>query len=150
MSFPGAVPDGGSRRSEVPQGQRACRRVQPDVELEYSGRHGNTLAVSYGRLSAEAACAAREASVKGAPVDWLRLVMIAPLPGSALDMALDYDRVVFFEEGVLRGGVAEQFGAALLERGFRGEYETVGVDGRFVPAARYSSSLRCSGLTGNR
>lgn len=129
-----------------PKGSEPAARVQPNVELEYSGRHGNTLAVSYGRLSAEAACAAREASVKGAPVDWLRLVRIAPLPGSALDMSLDYDRVVFFEEGVLRGGVAEQFGAALLERGFRGEYETVGVDGRFVPAGTVQQQLEMFGL----
>ena len=129
-----------------PKGSEPAARVQPDVELEYSGRHGNTLAVSYGRLSAEVACAAREASVKGAPVDWLRLVRIAPLPGSALDMALDYGRVVFFEEGVLRGGVAEQFGTALLERGFRGEYETVGVDGRFVPAGTVQQQLEMFGL----
>ena len=100
--------------------------------------------MSYGRLSAEAACAAREASVKGAPVDWLRLVRIAPLPGSALDMALDYDRVVFFEEGVLRGGVAEQS----ADSGENTKPSAWTVDSS--RQARYSSSLRCSGLTGNR
>lgn len=124
-----------------PKGGESAVSVSPNIDMEHSGRHGRTLAVSYGRLSAEVVSAAREASVKGAPVDWLRLVRITPLPEEAVETALGYDRVVFFEEGILRGGIAEQFGAALLELGFRGSYEAIGADGRFVPAGTVQQQL---------
>lgn len=129
-----------------PKGGESAVSVSPSIDMEHSGRHGRTLAVSYGRLSAEVVSAAREASVKGAPVDWLRLVRITPLPEEAVETALGYDRVVFFEEGILQGGIAEQFGAALLERGFRGSYETIGADGRFVPAGTVQQQLEMFGL----
>ena len=120
--------------------------VQPSVNFDYSGRNGKTLAVSYGRLSAEMTAAAREASQKGAPVDWLRLVRISPIPQEALEKALCYRRIVFFEEGILQGGIAERFGAALLELGYSGRYEIVGVDGQFVPAGSISQQLEMFGL----
>ncbi len=129
-----------------PKGNEPASAVQPSAELEYSGKHGNILAISYGRLSAEAAAAARAASVKGAPVDWLRLVRITPLPEFAVKTALQYDRIVFFEEGIIRGGIAEQFGAALLEHGYKGSYEAVGADGRFVPAGTVQQQLELFGL----
>lgn len=129
-----------------PKGGESAAGVCPCVSFEYSGRCGDTLAVSYGRLGAAAAGAAREASVKGAPADWLRLVQISPLPAEALEKALGYKRVVFFEEGILQGGIAERFGAALLERGFGGCFEAVGVDSSFVPAATVRQQLEMFGL----
>lgn len=127
-----------------PKGTESPADVRPNVLLDYSGKRGSTLAVGYGRLSAEMTAAARE--VKGEPADWLRLVRISPLPEEAVGLALGYGRIVFFEEGVISGGIGEQFGTALLERGFRGEYEVVGVDGRFVPAGTVRQQLRMFGL----
>lgn len=129
-----------------PKGGEPAADIQPCTDYEYSGKHGNTLAVSYGRLSGNMVTSAREASVKGAPVDWLRLVTVTPLPGEALRKALEYDRIVFFEEGILCGGIAEQFGAALLERGYRGGFEAVGADGKFVPAGTVQQQLEMFGL----
>lgn len=129
-----------------PKGGEPAADIRPGTEYDYSGRHGSTLAVSYGRLSGEMTRASREASLKGAPVDWLRLVKITTLPEEALEKALEYDRIVFFEEGILRGGIAEQFGAALLERGYAGSFEAVGADGRFVPAGTVQEQLEMFGL----
>lgn len=129
-----------------PKGGEPAADIQPCTDYEYSGKHGTTLAVSYGRLSGNMVTSAREASVKGAPVDWLRLVTITPLSGEALRKALEYDRIVFFEEGILCGGIAEQFGAALLECGYRGDFEAVGADGKFVPAGTVQQQLEMFGL----
>ncbi len=129
-----------------PKGGEPAADIQPCTDYEYSGKHGTTLAVSYGRLSGNMVTSAREASVKGAPVDWLRLVTITPLPEEALRKALEYDRIVFFEEGILCGGIAEQFGAALLEFGYRGDFEAVGADGKFVPAGTVQQQLEMFGL----
>ncbi len=129
-----------------PKGGEASVEIQPQTVYDYSGRRGRTLAVSYGRLSAEMTAAAREASQRGEPVDWLRLVKISPIPEKALDKARGYDRVVFFEEGILQGGIGERFGAALLERGYSGGFEVVGADGRFVPAGTSTQQLEMFGL----
>lgn len=129
-----------------PKGAESTVPVQPRVDLDYSGRRGKTLAVSYGRLSVDMTAAAREVSEKGAPVDWLRLVRISPLPRRAVEIALNYDRVVFFEEGIIQGGISERFGAALLECGFSGSFEAVGADGRFVPVGTIQQQLEMFGL----
>lgn len=129
-----------------PKGGCPAVSVQPSTLMEYSGRHGGTLAVGYGRLSAEMTAAARDASLRGAPVDWLRLVRITPIPQQAAQAALKYDRVVFFEEGIMQGGIGERFGAMLLECGFKGQFEVAAVDGRFVPAGTISQQLELFGL----
>lgn len=120
--------------------------VEPSVSWDWSGKRGGTLAVSYGRLSAIMTAAAREASQRGEPVDWLRLVRISPIPEEALRTSLSYKRVVFFEEGILQGGIGERFGAALLEMGYSGGFEVVGVDGQFVPAGTVAQQLELFGL----
>lgn len=120
--------------------------VEPSVSWDWSGKRGGTLAVSYGRLSANMTAAAREASQRGEPVDWLRLVRISPIPEEALRTSLSYKRVVFFEEGILQGGIGERFGAALLEMGYSGGFEVIGVDGQFVPAGTVAQQLELFGL----
>ena len=120
--------------------------VEPSVSWDWSGKRGGTLAASYGRLSANMTAAAREASQRGEPVDWLRLVRISPIPEEALRTSLSYKRVVFFEEGILQGGIGERFGAALLEMGYSGGFEVVGVDGQFVPAGTVAQQLELFGL----
>lgn len=120
--------------------------VEPSVSWDWSGKRGGTLAVSYGRLSANMTVAAREASQRGEPVDWLRLIRISPIPEEALRTSLSYKRVVFFEEGILQGGIGERFGAALLEMGYSGGFEVVGVDGQFVPAGTVAQQLELFGL----
>lgn len=120
--------------------------VEPSVSWDWSGKRGGTLAVSYGRLSVNMTAAAREASQRGEPVDWLRLVRISPIPEEALRTSLSYKRVVFFEEGILQGGIGERFGAALLEMGYSGGFEVVGVDGQFVPAGTVAQQLELFGL----
>lgn len=121
-------------------------RTNSQLVYDYSGKSGDILAISYGRISAEMTEAARLASQHGKKADWLRLVRISPLPDEALNAALSYDRIVFFEEGIIHGGIGEQLGAALLEHGYSGSYEVVGVNGSFVPAASASQQLEMYGL----
>ena len=113
----------------------------PARELAYSGKHNKTLAVSYGRISAALAAACSEAGA-----DLLRLVRISPVSEGAIDIAAGYERVGFFEEGTLQGGAAEGFAAALTARGYRGDYETVGVSDRFVPMGTVEEQLEMFGL----
>jgi 1-deoxy-D-xylulose-5-phosphate synthase len=102
------------------------------------------LLVSYGRLSAEAALA-----VSRTPNTALLILgRIAPLPEAALELALSRDMVFFAEEGIKQGGIAQQFGAALLERGFIGRYRIRAIEG-FVPQGKVEELLDDLGLTGS-
>ena len=85
---------------------------------EYSDYYLNTsesdtLVVTYGRL----AVTARDTE----NADILTLLKIFPIPEKAVETALGYKRVLFFEESMKNGGIAEKFLFALYEHGFRGE-----------------------------
>lgn len=107
----------------------------------YSGKSGRVLGITYGRISAELANAALSCGA-----DFLRLIMVNPLPEAVHEIALEYDRIVFFEEGSVKGGVGEGLLCELCRRGYRGTAEIVGVDGGFVPAATMAQQLEMYGL----
>lgn len=110
----------------------------------FSGKSSNTLGITYGRISANLIDAALEAGA-----DVLRLVKISPLPERIYEIAMVYDRVVFFEEGSLNSGVAEGLFSELCRRGYRGKADCVGVRGEFVQAATMEEQLEMYGLDVN-
>ena len=119
-----------------------CVAAFSDVDdLYYSGKHSDVLGITYGRISAELASAADRAGA-----DFLRLITVTPLPEEVYEIAMRYERVVFFEEGSVKGGVGEGLLCELCRRGFRGKAEIVGVDGEFVPAATMEEQLSMYGL----
>lgn len=118
-----------------PKGAEYKSLLQPAVDFSYSSKRRSTLAVSYGRISAWL-----DEAAEAADTDWLRLVKIVPLHEKVIEIALSYDRIVFFEESVLCGGIAEHFSRLLSERGWRGSFEAVGIEG-FVPAATVAEQL---------
>ena len=115
--------------------------ITPARDFSYSGKRSQALGITYGRISANLISAANDAGA-----DYLRLVVVSPLPESVYEIALGYEKIVFFEEGSLLGGAAEGFFAELLRRGYRGKAESVGVSGEFVPAASWQEQLEMYGL----
>lgn len=115
--------------------------ITPARDFSYSGKRSQALGITYGRISANLISAANDAGA-----DFLRLVVVSPLPESVYEIALGYEKIVFFEEGSLFGGAAEGFFAELLRRGYRGKAESVGVSGEFVPAASWQEQLEMYGL----
>lgn len=96
---------------------------------------GKTAIVTYGRLYFNALKAAEMLREKGIEARIIKLGKIKPLPLGAVENALECENVFFFEEGMRSGGVAEKFGCALLENGFKGQYSVTAVDGEFVAHA---------------
>lgn len=121
---------------------KECVAAFSDIDdMFYSGKRSDVLGITYGRISVELASAASRAGA-----DFLRLITVDPLPEDVCDIAMQYDRVVFFEEGSVKGGVGEGLLCGLCGRGFRGKAEIVGVDGEFVPAATMAEQLAMYGL----
>ena len=102
---------------------------------------GSVLAVTYGRLYSEL-CAAIES--EKLPVSVLKLNRIKPLEFP--DEALKYDRIVFFEEGIKTGGIAEQTLAELTASGWRGEFIIRAVEDEFIPHSTVKEALAGLGL----
>lgn len=126
-----------------PKGGEYRKYLPPAADIAYSGKRSATLAVSYGRISAWL-----DEAADSAGADWLRLVKISPLPEKLLEIAAGYQRVVFFEEGMLNGGVAQRLGAQLMQSGFAGKFEMAGADS-FVPQATVEQQLEMLGLDVN-
>lgn len=126
-------PKGSEAASDCALGRAA---LVPARDMFYSGKRSDTLAITYGRISAGLARAAESAGA-----DMLRLVKISPLPENIINIAMSYSRVVFFEESSLHGGVGEGLFAALAQAGWGGKAECVGVSDGFVPAASVAEQL---------
>jgi 1-deoxy-D-xylulose-5-phosphate synthase len=104
----------------------------------------DTLVITYGRLTGNALQAAKHLRSKY-PVSVLKLTQIWPIPEEAFRLAGQYSRVIFFEEGSQNGGVAQKFGAALLQRKFSGTYEPYAIN-NFIPSCSVADGLRATGL----
>lgn len=108
---------------------------------------GDILLVTYGRLSGEAASAARALEEQGVSVQICRLKRLLPFPEEAIEAALGKKEVWFAEEGIRDGGIGQMMGEKLLEQGFSGKFFLRAVEG-FVPQATMAEAIKDLGLDG--
>ncbi len=104
------------------------------------GRGAENALVTYGRLYFGAVNADLP------DVDIIKLNRIVPIDPELKKLCAGYKQIDFFEEGIRRGGIAEQFGAFLQESDFCGKYTVHAVDDRFVPATDVETALADLGL----
>ncbi|MBR6656712.1 MAG: 1-deoxy-D-xylulose-5-phosphate synthase [Oscillospiraceae bacterium] len=109
-------------------------------DFDYFKGENNCLIVTYGRLFVEAAFAAEET---GSSV--LKIGKIFPIEHELIEIAKKYENVLFFEESVENGSIAEHFGKMLIESGFDGKYKTFCVFG-FVPHMEVKKAMKLHGL----
>lgn len=112
-----------------------------DGENYFYRDNGDVLAVTYGRIFSNLAQAIDEMNSK---VSVLKINRIKPLV--IPDSVLKYDRIVFFEEGIKIGGIAEQMLSFLVEKGWKGKYETVAVDNTYIQHSSVAQALELFGL----
>ena len=99
----------------------------------YGEGRADILLVTYGRLFANAARAARTLREEGLDVSVLKLNRICPIDAVCYDVAACFSSIFFFEEGIRAGGIGEHFGAELMEKGYHGIYRISAIADRFVP-----------------
>lgn len=88
---------------------------------------GKALIITYGRITRFALEAAEEIGA-----DVLQLVKIFPIVEKTVEIAENYEKIVFFEEGTESGGIGEKFGILLLKAGWNGKYRINAVHSGFV------------------
>ena len=135
--------------SEGVQAVRYPRDSEKEIPEKFKKEYGNSdyfkgekdcLIVSYGRLFAEAAFAAEKTGVSV-----LKIGKIFPIEHELIEIAKKYRNVLFFEESVENGSIAEHFGKMLIESGFDGKYKTFCVSG-FVPHMKVEKAMKLHGL----
>ena len=101
--------------------------------------------ISYGTEIAELLKAKDLLSSKGIDTAVIKLLKLNPLSGALTDELLNYDKLFFFEEGILNGSVAEKLGAKLLQNGYKGEYKITAITD-FVKQASVENQRKKYGL----
>jgi len=137
MCIEKAVQSDGIAAVRYPRGICPEGSVAEYSDCYLSGSGSDTLIVTYGRISLDAQSIAE--------ADTLTLLKIFPIPEEAVETALKYRRVLFFEESMRNGGIAEKFLCRLYERGFTGKYNITAVE-KPAPAADTDTQLSEAGL----
>lgn len=106
-----------------------------DVESEY-------LIVTYGRLFSYACKAKEMLKEKGVDVCILKLCRIKPIDDEAVSLASVYENVLFFEESIKTGGVAESFEDMLQKNKFSGNYYIHAINDEYVQQQSIDEALR--------
>jgi len=88
----------------------------------YGNLGSSTALITYGRLFFETSNMHKKLRV-------CKLKRLFPIDPEAVKSMLDCERVFFFEEGARAGGAGERFALELLERGFKGRFQLVAVEG---------------------
>lgn len=112
----------------------------------YGDADSKILLVTYGRIFSNTVSALNILKDKGINACILKLCKIKPINTQALDFALNFDKIFFFEEGMLSGGVAQCFEYELNKKGFNKRYSITAIDNRFVQQATPKQSLQKLGL----
>ncbi|MBQ5332358.1 MAG: 1-deoxy-D-xylulose-5-phosphate synthase [Oscillospiraceae bacterium] len=112
-------------------------KLDEDKMLCFENNGGSVLAVGYGRTGADVWETVRES---GLSADVLKLVRIFPLENYIIDICMNYEKIIIFEESLRSGGIGEHIAAALSERGHRGQVKINAVRG-FVKQAKTKSVL---------
>ncbi len=116
-----------------------------DFRVISSGNE-DILAISYGRICGRLLEARKIAASNGTNCAVMKMTKIFPISSEAVSKALEYKRVIFFEEGIESGSIAEHFGMQLLKNGFDGEYEIHAING-FIKQASVEAILDKFGFT---
>ena len=110
-----------------------------------SNDNPSILFVTYGRVFAEVLNAQNMLAADGIETDILKLNMIFPIDLTAAEIAKKYEHVIFIEEGILSGGIGEQFGRCINSNSF----VIKAIDDNHIPQASIARQLEMYGLDSN-
>lgn len=106
--------------------------------------------ISYGRLADNAFRAAEKLSERGISSRVMRLCRLSPLPlEDIFSLIKDTNTVVFAEEGIKNGGIAQRFFADAAEAGMLGGKNCIirAIDGEFPSHGSNDKLFECLGLS---
>lgn len=141
----------------TPRALRFCRGRQSEILKEYPCskcafdtlyKHDNSriAIVSYGDELGEAVKAHDGLYEENIVTDVYRLTQIHPISDELTESLKKYEVIMFAEEGIENGGIAQQLGCLLLKNGFKGKYLTANTPTRAIDHAEVSVLRKEYGL----
>ena len=113
----------------------------------YGSSKCDTLIITYGKIFANACMAKEILSRKNTDVCIMKLNRIKPIPEQALNDAVSFKNIFFFDEGMLTGGIGEHFLAEEVKRGYNGKFIINAIDDIYVRHAKVDSLFEKLGLS---
>ncbi len=126
-----------------PRGSQPHRPKGYKLDSVYTvyGNGKDAAVVTYGRIFAYAAEAMSILKDKGINITIIKLNRIRPIAEEAVQKAVEFDKVYFFEEGMESGGVGELFYFMMRDFDFKGKFELTGIKDKFVPQSTVEEAL---------
>ncbi len=112
----------------------------------YGDRNAKKLLITYGRLFSNAVKAYEMLKNDGEPICVLKLCKIKPIDKKAIEFAKGFEKIHFFEEGILAGGIGETLDYELTKIGYTGLYKVTAIEDRFVPHSSVLHALKENNL----
>lgn len=125
-----------------PRGKEAYSFKYTEDDFSVFGNNGDVAIISYGIISSEVMSAMQKLNDEDIKVDFIKLNKIYPLSNDFIKCVQQYKKVYIFEEGILRGGIAEHIVAKSKIK----DFAISAIDNKFVPAASVSSAREKLGL----
>lgn len=110
------------------------------------GEEKENIIVCYGRQFAEALKAKHLLENENISVSVLKLNIVNPILPEMVEMLKEYKNIYFFEEHVKNGSISAKLGLALLENGFKNNYNYTCINNYTVYHANVSQLQHICGL----
>ena len=107
-----------------------------DADYTCFEESGKTAIVTYGMLTSDAIKAQNRLKENGILVDVIKLNKVYPISNELINKINKYDKIYFFEEGILRGGICEHIASKISV----GKFTINAIENKFVPSASISSA----------
>ncbi len=135
------------RGTQGPNGKKhGCTGREYDI---ISGEErADTAIVTYGREFENVVRARDIASARGIFADIAKINLILPLPDGLTEELSRYGTVIFAEEGIRSGGIAELLSERLRQAGFKGRYIVRAIDERVIRHGSVERQTELLGLDG--
>ena len=105
----------------------------------YGDENADFLVVTYGRIFSNAYFATKETNKN---ICVLKLNIIKPIDILCVKKSINFKKIIFFEESLKSGGIAEKFSTMLINCGYKGEYKINAVNDEFVKHATIDEQLK--------
>lgn len=125
-------------------GKKPCSGALFDKVIDGNGtRHA---IVTYGRETEQAMKAAEILQNSGHSIDVIQMVLINPIPKDLIEILVNYENILFAEEGISQGGIGEHLAVKLYMNGYKGDYDIVSIPEKGIDHAQLRQIRKQYGL----
>ena len=127
-------------RGSEDEALRSYKYTGQDYDL-LQNNGSKLLFVTYGREFAQVLKAVQQLREEGIACDILKLNKITPIGCEVVNLASSYSAVLFAEEGILNGGIAQQMLSHMHAAGFSGNARIHAIENGIVKQSSVSRQL---------